>query len=283
MTTSSELHDSCGTAQGLGFTHVTEPIGTPTFPLRVSPKLMNKDYEIEYNRASQSLADALHVTKTTQISHGDQCVDNGVDLGGRSQDMTMNVDSTEQRTTVLSTDQSLKESCRLKEATPTMVKVLVPGPSAQIRNAAVDSLDKVDASSTSTLDQSQFQSDPTVSRTSEAAPPCTATKLNPQELKLAELKAQKAALLTSLGTLPAIQVLIEETQSSDVETSDDNGGPTDADVTTAANRMVKEHIKLLHEYNELKDIGQGLMGLIADQRGVRIVEVQDEFGIDAND
>ena len=29
------------------------------------------------------------------------------------------------------------------------------------------------------------------------------------------------------------------------------------------------------EYNELKDMGQGLMGLIADQRGARIVEVPE--------
>ncbi|KAF2637639.1 hypothetical protein P280DRAFT_406195 [Massarina eburnea CBS 473.64] len=59
--------------------------------------------------------------------------------------------------------------------------------------------------------------------------------------------------------------------------------PTDSDITTAANKIVQKHIKLLHEYNEIKDIGQGLMGLIADSRGVRIVEVQDEFGVDAKD
>ncbi|ORY16096.1 DNA repair protein [Clohesyomyces aquaticus] len=51
----------------------------------------------------------------------------------------------------------------------------------------------------------------------------------------------------------------------------------------AANSIVKKHITLLHEYNEIKDVGQGLMGLIADQRGVRIVEVQDEFGLTNHD
>jgi hypothetical protein len=110
------------------------------------------------------------------------------------------------------------------------------------------------------------------------APPRT-----PQEITLAELKAQKAALLASLGALPAIQVLIEESASSDTDMDDGDGAPTDSDITAAANKIVKEHIKLLHEYNELKDVGQGLMGLIADQRGVRIVEVQEEFGIDAKD
>lgn len=127
----------------------------------------------------------------------------------------------------------------------------------------------------------QLQS--TASQGSEPASPPSIVKLSPQEITLAELKAQKSALLASLGALPAIQVLIEESQTSDVDVSDDGGGSTETDITTAANKMVKEHIKLLHEYNELKDVGQGLMGLIADQRGVRIVEVQDEFGIDAND
>ncbi|KAH7087844.1 Swi5-domain-containing protein [Paraphoma chrysanthemicola] len=101
----------------------------------------------------------------------------------------------------------------------------------------------------------------------------------PQEITLAELKAQKAALLASLATLPAIQILMEES----AETIDGDDEPTESEIVAAANKIVKDHIKLLHEYNELKDVGQGLMGLIADQRGVRIVEVQEEFGVDAND
>ncbi|RMZ73237.1 dna repair swi5 sae3 [Pyrenophora seminiperda CCB06] len=112
---------------------------------------------------------------------------------------------------------------------------------------------------------------------------CVGHLMTPQEATLAKLKSQKAALLTSLSTLPAIQVLMEETASSETDMDNGTDEPTDADVMSAANKIVKEHIKLLHEYNELKDVGQGLMGLIADQRGVRIVEVQEEFGIDAND
>jgi len=107
--------------------------------------------------------------------------------------------------------------------------------------------------------------------------------MTPQEITLADLKAQKSALLASLAALPAIRVLMEENASSDVDMADGDDEPTEADIMTAANKMVKDHIKLLHEYNELKDVGQGLMGLIADQRGVRIIEVQEEFGVDAND
>ncbi|KAI1944125.1 hypothetical protein LOZ66_000715 [Ophidiomyces ophidiicola] len=47
--------------------------------------------------------------------------------------------------------------------------------------------------------------------------------------------------------------------------------------------IVKRHIRLLHEYNEIKDVAQGLLGLIAEARGVRHVEVQKEFGVGGND
>lgn len=46
-----------------------------------------------------------------------------------------------------------------------------------------------------------------------------------------------------------------------------------------AQATVSKHIKLLHKYNEIRDVGQGLVGLIADQRGVRIVDVYEEFGV----
>jgi hypothetical protein len=46
---------------------------------------------------------------------------------------------------------------------------------------------------------------------------------------------------------------------------------------------VKRHIGLLHAYNEIKDVGQGLMGLIADSRGVRVREVMEEMGVGEKD
>jgi hypothetical protein len=105
----------------------------------------------------------------------------------------------------------------------------------------------------------------------------------PQEITLAELKAQRAALIASLAALPKVKDLISSHESEDESSQASDSEPTEAEVTAAANKLVKAHIKLLHEYNEIKDVGQGLMGLIADQRGVRIVEVQDEFGLDSND
>ncbi len=46
---------------------------------------------------------------------------------------------------------------------------------------------------------------------------------------------------------------------------------------------VKRHIKLLHDYNDIKDIGQGLVGMIADQRGLRVGDLYEEFGVDLKD
>jgi hypothetical protein len=149
------------------------------------------------------------------------------------------------------------------------------------------------ALSKESADSSFDASSPITEMTAHAQPHTGAQRLpsptpappskTPQEITLDELRAQKAALLASLGALPAIQVLMEENALSSAEPGDTNDEPTESDIFAAANKIVKEHIKLLHEYNELKDVGQGLMGLIADQRGVRIVEVQEEFGIDAQD
>jgi hypothetical protein len=134
-----------------------------------------------------------------------------------------------------------------------------------------------------TTPRNQAKSQPMASQARQQLSPPSVSQLTPQEITLAELKAQKADLLASLRNSPAIQVLIKGSRASNVDMSDDDAEPTDAEVTSAANKIVKEHIKLLHEYNELKDVGQGMMGLIADQRGSRIAEVQEEFGIDAND
>ena len=51
----------------------------------------------------------------------------------------------------------------------------------------------------------------------------------------------------------------------------------------SANAVIKEHIANLHRYNEIKDVGQGLMGLIADKRGVRVAEVMREYDMGEKD
>ncbi|KGO46030.1 DNA repair protein, Swi5 [Penicillium expansum] len=61
-----------------------------------------------------------------------------------------------------------------------------------------------------------------------------------------------------------------------------------ASLTTAyssddPNTTCKRYTQLLHEYNDIKDVGQGLMGLLADARGVRQIEVEKEFGVSGED
>ena len=46
---------------------------------------------------------------------------------------------------------------------------------------------------------------------------------------------------------------------------------------------VKQHIALLHTYNEIRDVGQGLLGMVAENRGVRIRDVYAEFGVAEGD
>ena len=50
-----------------------------------------------------------------------------------------------------------------------------------------------------------------------------------------------------------------------------------------ARAVIKEHISLLHRYNEIKDIGQGLLGMIAEKRGVVLKEVGEDFGVGVTD
>ena len=53
--------------------------------------------------------------------------------------------------------------------------------------------------------------------------------------------------------------------------------------TKDAHAKVKAHIKLLHDYNEIRDVGQGLMGIIADNRGVRVIDIYNDFGVEEGD
>lgn len=42
---------------------------------------------------------------------------------------------------------------------------------------------------------------------------------------------------------------------------------------------VRTHIQLLHAYNETRDLATGLMGILADNRGVRACDVHAEFDV----
>jgi hypothetical protein len=50
-----------------------------------------------------------------------------------------------------------------------------------------------------------------------------------------------------------------------------------------AKAVVKEHIVRLGKYNEIRDVGMGLIGIVADQRRERVRDVQSEFGVGDGD
>ncbi|KAI5364699.1 putative DNA repair protein, Swi5 [Septoria linicola] len=92
------------------------------------------------------------------------------------------------------------------------------------------------------------------------------------QAKLADLQAQRTAYIDA-ATLPSGLAMPEEWSEEQKSKQ----------ALATANGVIKEHILLLHDYNEIKDIGLGLMGLVADKRGVRQKVIMEDFGITDKD
>ena len=126
-------------------------------------------------------------------------------------------------------------------------------------------------------------SSPAVPKQEDAAAPAPSPTGNP---RLTSLNAKRAALEQKLATL------ISERASLVAESKLPSGLDMPASwsdeekekhAMQTANATIKEHIALLHKYNEIKDIGQGLMGMIAEKRGVRVAAVMEDYGIGEKD
>ncbi len=52
-----------------------------------------------------------------------------------------------------------------------------------------------------------------------------------------------------------------------------------------AEETVQQHIRLLREYNDLKDVGQQLIGLVAENRGVPVGRFYEDgqYSVTADD
>jgi hypothetical protein len=98
------------------------------------------------------------------------------------------------------------------------------------------------------------------------------------EKTLSDLKAQRQQLATQTK-LPSGLPLPTTSSTGEALTEDE----LLASALKSSGVVIKCHIALLHEYNEIKDIGQGLMGLIADKRDCRVVGVMEEFGVGEGD
>lgn len=122
---------------------------------------------------------------------------------------------------------------------------------------------------------------------SETTPPPSPRTASVQSA-VSDLRARRSALLDALSCHPLLPSAL---QSNHAATSEMERAATassksilDEDaLVAAAESIVRRHIALLHSYNEIRDVGLGLMGLIADGRGVRLRDVLGEFGVQGDD
>lgn len=121
--------------------------------------------------------------------------------------------------------------------------------------------------------QQQFSSSPAAP--SPATTARSTARLTALQAKQDTLSATLATLLTTHATLVANAKLPSGLPLPD-DLSDEERS---AQALASASAVAKEHIGLLHTYNEIKDIGQGLLGLVAEGRGVRIRDLGEEFSV----
>jgi len=116
------------------------------------------------------------------------------------------------------------------------------------------------------------------------------TQRSDLESKLSSLTAQRNSLAHAILTSTQTSTSASTTNSHNatdsvhitaqaIEQDQTNQREIDSALRTAR-AIMKEHIALIQRYNEIKDIGQGLLGLIAEQRGCRIVDVMEELGVE---
>ncbi|KAK6521684.1 hypothetical protein TWF506_001891 [Arthrobotrys conoides] len=98
------------------------------------------------------------------------------------------------------------------------------------------------------------------------APSTEDTRLSAKEIKYRD------SLITQIS---ALESQLESLNSQVSSTAEKLENPPKA--------TIKQHIKLLHDFNEIRDVGLHLIGMIADERGVGLKEVLGEFGVTAKD
>ncbi|XP_028612984.1 DNA repair protein SWI5 homolog [Arvicanthis niloticus] len=80
----------------------------------------------------------------------------------------------------------------------------------------------------------------------------------------------------------------EETLSSDIQKLKEKQDMLDKEIsqlTAEGYRVIEleQHISLLHEYNDIKDVSQMLLGKLAVTRGVTTKELYPDFDLNLND
>ncbi|KAI9645965.1 hypothetical protein NHQ30_005402 [Ciborinia camelliae] len=101
----------------------------------------------------------------------------------------------------------------------------------------------------------------------------TSSSSQRQEAFFAEIKAMKISSIQARNAQLRTEIKAKREKVKEIT----------KELEKPAHETVKRHIKLLHDYNDIKDVGQGLVGMIADNRGVRVGELYGEFGVEIGD
>ncbi|XP_021519104.2 DNA repair protein SWI5 homolog, partial [Meriones unguiculatus] len=82
--------------------------------------------------------------------------------------------------------------------------------------------------------------------------------------------------------------ITEESLISDIQKLKEKRDMLDREITQLVSEgyrviELEEHISLLHEYNDVKDVAQMLLGKLAVTRGVTTKDLYPDFDLDLND
>ncbi|KAK6362157.1 hypothetical protein TWF730_005854 [Orbilia blumenaviensis] len=106
--------------------------------------------------------------------------------------------------------------------------------------------------------------------TSQQSPP-SVPSTEDSNLSAKELK-YRDSLLSQISAL-----------ESQLETVKSQISSTTGKLENPSKATIQQHIKLLHDFNEIRDVGLHLIGMIADERGVGLKQVLGEFGVTEKD
>ncbi|EXJ91026.1 hypothetical protein A1O1_04133, partial [Capronia coronata CBS 617.96] len=113
-----------------------------------------------------------------------------------------------------------------------------------------------------------------------------------QICKLESFHSQTRKTTQTVSPNPESQHDSARSSSLSTDDPDDEKQPAEAQAETEveeaealnhANAIFSRHISLLKEYNKIKDIAMGMLSLIAEKEGRRLVKVMEERGLNEND
>jgi len=114
----------------------------------------------------------------------------------------------------------------------------------------------------------------------------SSTSVQALESKIVETESQLSDTLSQISELPSFPAQGEPTStSSDLQFRGGAIELTDNDQAALAysSQVFSRHISLLKKYNEIKDIAQGMLSIIAEKEGRRLAEIMEEYGLDSKD